>query len=51
MLLRCQISNNSTQKLQFLIDLGARAKAAKVQTKNVSAEAESKFSWAETGKC
>jgi len=33
------------------LDLGARAEAAKVQPKNVWAEAEPNFSWAEAGKC
>ena len=33
------------------IDLDARAEAAKVQPKNVWAEAEPNFSWAEAGKC
>jgi len=33
------------------VDLGARAEAAKVQPKNVWAEAEPNFSWAEAGKC
>ena len=35
----------------WTIDLGARAEAAKVQPKNVSADAEPNFSWAEAGKC
>ena len=35
----------------YALDLGARAEAAKVQPKNVWAEAEPNFSWAKAGKC
>jgi len=37
--------------IRAVVDLSARAEAAKVQPKNVWAEAEPNFSWAEAGKC